>query len=88
MSRVAYRIRVVGDVPPRFFEDFSRVTVADDEAGTTLHADLADMAELHGLLDALRRDGLVLVEVRRESVPVSENQVTTDDFRETPPAQP
>jgi hypothetical protein len=68
MSRVAYRIRVTGAVPPRFFEDFSRVTVAADEAGTTLLADLADMAELHGLLDALRRDGLVLVEVRREHV--------------------
>ena len=27
------------------------------------------MAELHGLLDALRRDGLVLEEVRREHVP-------------------
>ena len=63
MSRVAYRIRVAGVVPPRLFEDFSRVTLAKDEAGTTLRADLADMAELHGLLDALRRDGLVLVEV-------------------------
>jgi hypothetical protein len=27
------------------------------------------MAELHGLLDALRRDGLVLKEVRREQAP-------------------
>ena len=26
MSRVAYRIRVAGAVPPRFFEDFSRVS--------------------------------------------------------------
>ena len=69
MSRVAYRIRVTGAVPPRFFEDFSRVSVAEDELGTTLRADLADMAELHGLLDALRRDGLVLKEVRREHVP-------------------
>jgi len=75
-------------VPPRFFEDFSRVSVADDEAGTTLRADLADMAELHGLLDALRRDGLVLVEVRREQVPDSENHETTSNSRETPPVQP
>ena len=84
MSRVAYRIRVAGAVPPRFFEDFSRVTVADDEAGTTLHADLTDMAELHGLLDALRRDGLVLVEVRREQVPDVKFQKTADS-RKTPP---
>jgi len=88
MSRVAYRIRVAGAVPPRFFEDFSRVSLADDEAGTTLHADLADMAELHGLLDALRRDGLVLMEVRREQVPDSEKQETTGNSRETPPVQP
>jgi hypothetical protein len=86
MSRVAYRIRVAGAVPPRFFEDFSRVSVADDEAGTTLHADLTDMAELHGLLDALRRDGLVLVEVRREQVPVSEIQEAQATSGESPPA--
>jgi len=73
MSRVAYRIRVAGAVPPRFFEDFSRVSVAADEVGTTLMADLADMSELHGLLDALRRDGLVLVEVRREHTPDPSN---------------
>jgi len=79
MSRVAYRIRVAGAVPPRFFEDFSRVSVADDETGTTLRADLTDQAELHGLLDALRRDGLALVEVRREQVPDSEGKATTDD---------
>jgi len=30
------------------------------------------MSELHGLLDALRRDGLVLVEVRRERAPEQE----------------
>jgi hypothetical protein len=88
MSRVAYRIRVAGAVPPRFFEDFSRVSVADDEAGTTLRADLADMAELHGLLDALRRDGLVLVEVRREQVLDSESHEATGNSRETPPVQP
>jgi len=66
MSRVAYRIRVAGTVPARFLEDFSRVTIAIDQVGTTLRADLADQAELHGLLDALRRDGLQLLEVRRE----------------------
>jgi hypothetical protein len=66
MSRVAYQIRVAGAVPDRFFEDFSRVTAATDPVGTTLRADLTDQAELNGLLAALRRDGLVLLEVRRE----------------------
>lgn len=66
MSRVAYQIRVSGTVPDRFFDDFSRVSVAVDLVGTTLRADLTDQAELNGLLAALRRDGLVLLEVRRE----------------------
>jgi hypothetical protein len=68
MSRVAYQIRVAGELPERFFEDFSRVTVAVEPVGTTLRADLTDQAELNGLLDALRREGLVLLEVRREQV--------------------
>ena len=68
MSRVAYQIRVAGAVPARILEDFDRVTISLDQVETTLHADLADQAELNGLLAALRRDGLVLVEVRREQV--------------------
>ena len=87
MSRVAYRIRVAGAVPPRFFEDFSRVRVAGDEGGTTLHADVTDMSELHGLLDALRREGLVLVEVRRERVPERDKHDTRVDSGETPPLE-
>ena len=66
MTRVAYQIRVAGAVPDRFFDDFSRVTVAVDPVGTTLRADMTDQAELNGLLAALRREGLVLLEVRRE----------------------
>jgi hypothetical protein len=66
MSRAAYEIHVVGHVPARLLEDFERVTVSPDLAGATLRAELADQAELHGLLDALRRDGLTLVDVRRE----------------------
>jgi hypothetical protein len=66
MSKVAYQIRVLGDVPARLVEDFEKVTVESDELGATLRADLADQSELHGLLDALRREGLLLVDVRRE----------------------
>ena len=68
MSRVAYEIRVVGEVPPRLLEDFDTITVSADPAGATVRADLADQAELHGLLDALRRDGLTLVDVRRDQM--------------------
>jgi hypothetical protein len=68
MSRVAYQIRVAGAVSARLLEDFARVTVSLDQVGTTLRADLTDQAELNGLLAALRRDGLVLLEVRREQV--------------------
>lgn len=66
MSRVAYQIRVAGAVPDRVFEDFSHLKVAADPVGTILRADLTDQAELNGLLDALRRAGLELLEVHRE----------------------
>jgi hypothetical protein len=77
MSRAAYEIRVVGVVPSRLVEDFERVTVSADPAGAILRADLADQAELHGLLDALRRDGLVLVDVRREQVYESHDELAS-----------
>jgi hypothetical protein len=67
MSRAAYEIRAVGEVPPRLLEDFPGVTVSIDVAGSTIRADLADEAELRGVLDALRRGGYTLVDVRRET---------------------
>jgi hypothetical protein len=88
MSRVAYQIRVVGEVPDAFFEDFNRVTVAVDQVGTTLRADLTDQAELHGLLDALRRDGLVLVEVRREQQFESDPETSDVDAHDELPRSP
>jgi hypothetical protein len=66
MPRVVYQIRVAGAVPNRLLEDFSGVAIADDPVGTMLHADVADQAELSGLLAALRRAGIVLLEVHRE----------------------
>ena len=67
MSKAAYEIRAVGEVPPRVLEDFPGVTVSIDVAGSTIRADLTDDAELHGVLDALRRAGFTLVDVRRET---------------------
>ena len=66
LPRVVYQIRVSGAVPNRLLEDFSGVAISPGQVGTTLHADLADQAELSGLLAALRRAGIVLLEVRRE----------------------
>ncbi|MDZ5662192.1 hypothetical protein HN031_15585 [Nocardioides sp. zg-1308] len=68
MSRSAYEIRVLGEVPPDLVDDFARISVSVDPVGTTMRAELADEAELHGILEALRREGLVLVDVRREQV--------------------
>jgi hypothetical protein len=65
MSRSAYEIRAVGEVPPRVLEDFPGVSVTIDVAGSTIRAELADESELHGVLDALRREGFPLVDVRR-----------------------
>ena len=85
MSRAAYEIRAVGEVPRGMLEDFEGVTVSVDPAGTTIHAVLADEAELHGLLDALSRGGFVLVDVRREAFDDSEQ---TSSIEDTPPADP
>lgn len=66
MSRAAYEIRAVGSVPPDILEDFAGVTVTHEPAGSTIRVDLADEAELHGVLDALRRGGFELVDMHRE----------------------
>jgi hypothetical protein len=66
MSRAVYEIRVAGDVPARIIEDFDLITMSVDPVGTTLRAEVVDESELHGILDALRRERLVLVDVRRE----------------------
>lgn len=79
MSRAAYEIRAVGEVPPGVLEDFPGVTVSLDVAGTIIRVDLTDEAELHGVLDALRRGGFTLVDVRRET--------DYDDESPEPPAE-
>jgi len=83
MSSAAYEIRTVGEVSQHMLEDFEGVTVSIDPVGTTIHAVLADEAELHGLLDALSRAGIVLVDVRRERFSDPRSHV-----EENPPADP
>ncbi len=66
MARVTYEIRVEGQVSNEVLENFEGVTSEGETLDTTLRADLADVAALHGLLLALRQEGLVLLDVRRE----------------------
>jgi hypothetical protein len=66
MTRMTYEIRVEGQVPNEVLENFEGVTFERETLDTTLRADLADAAALHGLLLALRRAGAVLLEVRRD----------------------
>ncbi len=66
MSRSAYEIRAVGDVPSKLLDDFEGATVSLEPGGSTIHVVLGDDAELHGLLAALSRGGFALVDVRRE----------------------
>jgi hypothetical protein len=68
MPKAAYEIRAMGEVPATLLEDFEGATVSTDAAGSTIHVLLADEAELHGLLDALRRGGFQLIDVRRDPV--------------------
>ena len=65
MSKAAYEIRVLGAIPPQLLDDFERVTVSVQPMETVLFAELIDEAELQGILEVIRRAGLVLVEVRR-----------------------
>ena len=78
MTRIAYEIRVEGDLPDRLLEDFDSLTIVADPTGTVMRAFLSDEAELHGILDALRRGGVVLVDVRRE-----QESAPADDPRPT-----
>jgi hypothetical protein len=85
MSKAAYEIRAEGKVPVSVLKDFEGVTVSSDPAGSTIHLHLADDAKLHGLLDALRREGLLLIDVRRDPVyGLGEDRAGA----ETPPENP
>lgn len=66
MSRAAYEIRAVGSVPPDLLEDYVGASVTHEPAGSTIRLVLADEAQLHGVLEALRRSGFDLIEMHRE----------------------
>ena len=66
MSRALYEIRVAGVVPPQVIDDFELIVMAVDPVGTTMRAEVLDESGLHGILDALRRADIELLDVRRE----------------------
>jgi len=68
MPRAAYEFRAVGDLPPHLLDDFDGASVLADPAGSTIHVVLRDEAELHGLLDAMSRAGVELLDMRRDPV--------------------
>lgn len=61
-----YAIRVAGEVPADVLDSFNGVSTVGKSLDTTLRAELVDAAALHGLLNALRGAGLVLLDVHRE----------------------
>lgn len=79
MARTTYEIRVEGRVPGEVLENFEGVTSDGETLDTTLRADLADTAALHGLLMALRNEGLVLLDVRREFSEPDDDLVVRQD---------
>lgn len=85
MSRAAYEIRAVGEIPSRVLEDFEGVTVSVDVASSTIRVDLADEAELHGVLAVLHREGFTLVDVRKEP---SDDPEPPEEAPETTPQPP
>lgn len=66
MSRAVYEIRVRGELPATLLDDFAAELSVADAGTTTIRAELADQSALHGLIHALRQQGLTLVDVRRE----------------------
>jgi len=62
---VIYQIRVGGTVPPGLIESITHVNTVQP-AGTTFEVDVQDEAALWGLIDALRRSDIDLLEVRRQ----------------------
>ena len=58
MSRSAYEIRAVGDVPAELLDDFEGATVSIDPGGFTIHVVLGDdtmpTSFLDGVLGSVR----------------------------------
>ena len=89
MSKAAYEVRASGDVPAAMLADFADATVTHELAVSTIRLKLADESEVHGLLDALRRGGFTLIEVRRDPAHALEEESSPEMTSPVdPPASP
>lgn len=79
MPSATYEIRVEGVVPPDVLENVEGVSTVATSTETTLRAEVADTSALNGLLAALRRGGLVLLEVRRDLWAGDDDVLDIDD---------
>jgi hypothetical protein len=81
MPSVTYEIRVEGVVPLGVLENVEGVSAVAAATDTTLRAQLPDTSALNGLLATLRREGLVLLEVRRDLWAGNDDVLDIDDHR-------
>jgi hypothetical protein len=59
-----YELRVAGHLDPHWQSRFGDLTLTrDDDGTTTLRGDVADQAELHGILTRIRDLGVTLLSV-------------------------
>jgi hypothetical protein len=58
-----YRVTVRGRLSPSFTSEFNGMSAEASQGGTTLVGELADQAQLYGLLERIRDFGLELTRV-------------------------
>ena len=69
MTKIAYEIRVEGELPPSLLEDFDAITILADPARTSMRAYLRGRGRAERDPGRAARAGLVLIDVRREQEP-------------------
>ena len=79
MPSATYEIRVEGVVPPDVLGNVEGVSTVATATESILRAQVADTSALNGLLAALRREGLVLLEVRRDLWAGDDDVLDIDD---------
>ncbi len=84
MRSSEYEIRVAGILPPEALLDFDGLTAAVAPVETVLHGPIQDRAALHGLLAALEKLGIQVLEVRRLHDRASPSSLARVDRKPTP----
>ncbi len=85
-----YRFRVDGHLDQHWARWFGELSLTLDDDGTTsLSGDIADQAELHGILAKIRDLGVTLISVGAvdPSVPGPHPHVDDDQHRDGPPVR-